>query len=455
MPDLLIMRPIAYRRYLLTLLVVLLAFNFMDRIALGLVRPSIKSDLKLSDTQLGVLTGIAFAVFYALMGIPIARWADRGNRVRIIAITAALWSVAVALCGVAGSFAELLVIRSAVAVGEAGGYVPGFSLIADYFTRSERPRAIAIYILGGPLSIISGYLLAGWLSELYGWRVMFALLGLPGLLLALIAHLTLRDPRQAAEKTAGSGDAATLPGAQATLNQESLMRVCKTIFAIRTFRQLLYCLSVMFFFVYGFLQWQPSFFMRSFGLSSREVGNWFAATYGIGGLLGTYLGGAWASKYAAHNERLQLQVVAAGMAIAAILSCAIYLSANPRVAIVLSGVVMFSLTACNGPVYAAIQSLVPERMRAMSAAVVLLFANLIGMGLGPLATGAISDELRPLVGEDSLRYALMALSPGYLLVGFFALRGSRTVMSDLDVTEIEIRDCTSGLRPPLPEWRPH
>ncbi len=448
------MSSVAYRRYLLAVLVVLLAFNFMDRIALGLVLQSVKADLKLSDTQLGVLTGIAFAIFYSVMGIPIARWADRGNRVRIIAITAALWSVAVALCGAARSFAQLLVIRSVVAIGEAGGYVPGFSLLADYFSRPERPRAVAIYILGGPISIIAGYLLAGWLSELYGWRVMFVLLGLPGLILALITHLTLREPRQAsglvANRHVGEHAISTAP------DQESLIQVCKTIFAIGTFRQLLYCLSVMFFFVYGFLQWQPSFFIRSFGLSAREVGVWFAATYGVGGLLGTYLGGAWASKYAVHNERLQLQVVAAGMALAAILSCGIYLSSSPAVAVVLSGIVMFSLTANNGPVYAAIQSLVPERMRAVSAAIVLLFANLIGMGLGPLATGVLSDELRPLAGDDSLRYALMALSPGYLLVGWFALRGSRTVMHDLEVSgTIETTHRQSDLEYPLSESRSH
>src|SRR5882724_9028218 len=141
-----------YKRYLLGVLLVIQAFNGVDGLTLGLVLQNIKTDLHLSDTQLGFLSGIAFALFYSIMGIPIARWADRGNRVTIISLTAGLWSIAVALCGMAGSFAQLLLIRVGVAVGEAGGFVPALSLLADYFSRAERPRAVAIYGLGGPLS---------------------------------------------------------------------------------------------------------------------------------------------------------------------------------------------------------------------------------------------------------------------------------------------------------------
>ena len=162
------MRATVYRNYLLTVLLVILAFNYVDRVALGLLLQDIKVDLDLSDTQLGFLSGIAFALFYSVMGIPIARWADRGNRVMIITVTTALWSVAVALCGLAGSFLQLLLIRIGVAVGEAGCIPPAHSLIADYFTRAERPRAVARYMLGGPLSFVIGYFLAGWLNQLCG-----------------------------------------------------------------------------------------------------------------------------------------------------------------------------------------------------------------------------------------------------------------------------------------------
>src|SRR5688500_12783235 len=180
------------RNYLLALLTTILAFNYIDRLALGLLLEDIKADLALTDTQLGFLTGIAFALFYAVMGIPIARWADRGNRVTIISLTTALWSVAVALCGAAGSFVQLLVIRAGVAVGEAGCHPPALSLIADYFTRAERPRAVARYMLGWPLALLIGYFAAGWLNEFWGWRATFVILGLPGLVLAALARFTLK-----------------------------------------------------------------------------------------------------------------------------------------------------------------------------------------------------------------------------------------------------------------------
>src|SRR5688500_18999239 len=184
-----------YKQYLLAVLLVVLASNYVDRLALGLLLQDIKVDLSLSDTQLGLLSGIAFALFYSVMGIPIARWADRGNRVLIISATASLWSVMVALCGFAGSFIQLLLIRIGIAVGEAGCIPPAHSLIADHFSRAERPRAVSIYMLGTPISIIIGYFLAGWLNELYGWRATFVILGLPGVAIAALAWLTLREPR--------------------------------------------------------------------------------------------------------------------------------------------------------------------------------------------------------------------------------------------------------------------
>jgi len=184
-----------YRRYLLAVLLLIQAFNAVDGLTLGIVLQNIKLDLHLTDTQLGFLSGIAFALFYGVMGIPIARWADRGNRITIIATTTALWSVAVSLCGVAANFTQLLLIRVFVAVGEAGCIPPAQSLIADYFPRAERPRAIGIYMLGGSVSVVIGYTLAGWLNQLYGWRATFIMIGLPGVALAALARFTLREPR--------------------------------------------------------------------------------------------------------------------------------------------------------------------------------------------------------------------------------------------------------------------
>jgi MFS family permease len=433
------MKEAGYKNYLLTLLLVILAFNYVDRLALGLVLQNIKTDLDLSDTQLGFLSGLAFAVFYSLMGIPIARWADRGNRVRIIWITAALWSVMVALCGMAGNFAQLLLIRVGVAVGEAGCIPPAYSLIADYFNRAERPRAVSIYLLGGPLSFVIGYFLAGWLNEMYGWRLTFIFLGLPGLALSLLAWGTLREPRNKAPNTRtriespslGEGQISALPTTPA-----SLKVVCLTLWSNVTFRHLLLSFSIASFFASGILQWQPAFFVRSYGLKTGELGTWFAVVYGLGGLLGTFLGGELASRYAAFNERLQLKGMAIVYCCYGGLSPLVYISPNYYVAFALLGLGVVVGTATNGPLFSTIQALVPQRMQAMSIAIIYLFANLIGGGLGPFAAGALSDALRPALGEESLRYSLLALCPGYFWAGWHLWRANKSVTHDVDAMEV-------------------
>jgi predicted MFS family arabinose efflux permease len=407
----------AYRKYLLTVLLLILAFNAVDRLALGLLLQSIKTDLHMSDTQLGVLTGIAFAAFYSVMGIPIARWADRGNRVTLIAMTTALWSAAVAVSALAGNFAQLMLIRIGVAVGEAGCVPPAHSLIADYFTREERPRAVALYMAGAALSGLIGHFVAGWLNEFFGWRATFVMLGLPGLVLALLAWLTLKEPRS--ERGASC------------IEQPSLLEVFSTLWTSRTFRHLLFCFSVMSFFTIGIGTWQPAFFIRSFGIKTGELGTWFALVAGLGSLLGTWWGGELASRYAAGNERLQLKAMAVALPGIGALAACIYLSSDLYLAFALLGLVALGTAMTSAPMFALIQTLVPERMRAMSIALIFLFANLIGMGLGPLAAGAMSDAFSFWLGDESVRYALLALSPGYLCGAWFLWRASQTVTVDL------------------------
>lgn len=422
--------PIAYRRYLVALLTAILALAFVDRFALGLLLQDIKLELHLNDTQLGLLTGIAFALFYSLMGIPIARWADRGNRVLIISMTVALWSVAVALCGTAATFVELMIIRVGVAVGEAGAVPCGMSLMVDHFDRAERPRAMAIYNLAGPLAILGGFFLAGWLNQLYGWRITFMLIGAPGPVLGAVAWFTLRDPRLV-KATAQNGSTAYSETRIKRTDQPTFHEVCTTLWRNVTFRHLLLCTSVLYFFVYGCFQWEPSYFIRDFGLTSWQVGTWFSAIFGLAGLFGTYLGGELASRHAAHNERLQLVGFAVVMGCTGPVTALVFLSSNLHVALGLLSVTSLTLYLGNGPLYAIMQTLVPDRMRAASMALVLLFANLIGMGLGPLTTGALSDLLRHWAGLQSLRYALIIMSPGYLFVAWFSWRASLTVTRDL------------------------
>lgn len=436
-----------YKSYLLTVLLALVAFNYLERHAFGLLLQDIKKDLVLSDTQLGVLTGIAFALFYSVMGMPLARWADRGNRVAIIAGAAALSSVTVALCGVATGFFQLLVIRIGVAVGEAGCVPPAHSLIADYFDRAQRPKAVAIYKLGIPISSLIGYSFAGWLNELYGWRTTFMLVGLPGLGLALLAWLTLREPRRAAH---------TLPSLKSTdgrpeqpqraAAQPSIREIRLALWGNTTFRNMLLGYSVGSFFSTGIAQWQPAFFVRSYGMQTGELGTWLALIWGIGGLLGTYAGGQLAFRHAANNERLQLKGMAIAYSSFGVLSAAMYLAPNHQTAFALMALGVVGVSAAIGPLFATIQTLVPERMRAISIAIIFLCGNLIGMGAGPLAAGAVSDALRPFFGEDSLRYALFALSPGFIWCAWYLWRASSTVAHD--VAAVQLR--SSAADPPRP-----
>lgn len=429
------------KRYLLTLLTGILAFNHLDRLALGVTLQNIKLDLALTDTQLGFLTGVAFAVFYAAMGIPIARWADRGNRVTIITVTTGLWSVAVALCAAAGSFMQLLLIRIGVAIGEAGCLPSALSLISDYFPRAERPRAVARYMLGLPVAMVVGNLAAGWLNQAYGWRTTFVIIGLPGLILAALAAVVLKEPRRLEEL--GPNTIPSRKASSTSSEQPTLVEVVKTLWFNDAFRHIWLCFSVWGFFGYGTLQWQPTFFVRSYGLASGELGTWLAIVYGGGGFLGTWLGGELASRYAARNERLQLAALAILYGALALLSATVYVAPNRYIAFSALAILAVFAAMANGPLFAATQTLVPPHMRAVSTALIYFFCNLIGMGLGPLGVGALSDALRPTLGDESLRYALLVFSPGYIWCAWHLWQASRTAVRD-----VAVKDDKEDERPP-------
>ena len=431
------MKECTYRNYLLGVLLLILATNYMDQLTLGLVLQSIKLDLDLSDTQLGFLSGIAFALFYSVAGLPIARWADRGDRVVIISVTALLWSLMVIACGLTRTFIQLVLVRVGVAVGEAGCIPPAHSLIADSFARAERPRAVGVYLLGNSLSIAVGYAFAGWVNQLYGWRTTFILLGLLGLAPAALAWLTLHEPRRSFSRMARRGASVSRdlmpPGGEVgATRQPGAREVCATLWSNATFRHLLFGFSVVYFFSTGISQWQPAFFIRSYGLETGELGTRLAVIYGAGGFAGTLLGGVLSSRYAANNERLQLCAMAIAYCCYGLLCTLVYVVSSQHIAFVFMTLAAVLGAATSAPLFATIQTLVPPRLRAISIALVYLFANFIGLGLGPLATGVLSDLLRPAFGEESLRYALLALCPGYVWVAWHLWRASRTVASDLE-----------------------
>ena len=415
---------IIYKHYMLVLLTIVAAYNYVDRLVLSLVMEDIKAELSLSDTQLGLLTGIAFSLFYAVAAIPIARWADRGNRNTIVSVTTLLWSGMVSLCGLVTSFTQLLLVRVGVAVGEAGCLPPAQSLITEQFDRRERPRAMAIYWLCYPIAVIFGYLVGGWLAEQVGWRNTFIIMGLPGIALALLVKLTLREPRLHSPT-----------GAVAQPDCPSLVAVLSTLWQEKTFRSILIAFCVGYFFATGLIQWLPTFFIRSHGMSVNELGSWFALSWGFFGLLGGYIGGALTTRYAAKNEPLQMRVIAIICILSGFLFCAICLSADPYIALSLLCGVGFLANTTNGAVFSAIQSLVDERMRSTAIAILFLMANLIGLGLGPVSLGALSDYLSSQWAEESLRYALAVFSPGYVIVAFYYWRASRTIRQSIEYLE--------------------
>jgi MFS family permease len=287
--------------------------------------------------------------------------------------------------------------------------------------------------------MIIGYFLGGWLIEAYGWRITFALLGTPGLALAGVAFLTLREPRR--DRTRRAEQAATRESSfvQHPRFDRPLrfLDVIRTLWINRSFCHLLLCLAISSFFGYGLLQWEPAYFIRSYGVTTREVGNWFALIYGVGGFIGTYLGGELASRYAAQKEATQLKGMAVGYCCFGVFSAGIYLSPNRVSALLCLALATLGGFTVNGPLFAAIQTVVPERMRAQAIALVYLFSNLIGLGLGPLAAGMLSDSFKPWAGEDSLRYSLLVLSPGYLWVGWHAWRAAKTVTQDVERSKSE------------------
>jgi MFS family permease len=451
------MKPMVYRRYLLAVLSLVLAFTYVDRLALGLVLQNVKLALHLSDTELGLLTGIAFAFFYSIMGIPIARWIDRGNRITVLWLAAAVWGLMVALSGRATNFLELMLARSGVAAGEAACAPAANSLIPDYFSRAERARAGGIYLMGGSLSLVIGFFAAGWLNQFFGWRTMFAILGLPGLVLAVLVRTTLTEPRRESGVAHYPRDLVAVTPADPGEIQPVTTRhgcdhspaahltvweVCRSLWGIATFRRLLIGSSVTSFFSFGIGAWLPTYFVRSYGFNSGTLGTWFTVVYGLPSVLGIYVGGEWASQWAAGKERIQLLAVASLHVVFGIIWSFVFLAHTAYVAFALMAVGTVLINLTYAPLFSINQTLVPARMRGISVAGTSFLSNLIGMGLGPLAAGALSQALQRYFGQESLRYSLFVLNVCCLWQIWYVWQASKTVHSDLDAARSQM--CPQG-----------
>ncbi len=402
-----------YRWYVLLVLMLTYAFSYMDRQILAIVLEDLRTELQLSDTQLGLLSGVAFALFYSTLGVPIARLADRSSRVGIISVALAFWSVMTALCGVAQNFLQLFVCRMGVGIGEAGGTPPAHSLIADYFARHERAMALSVYSLGLAFGAVLGLALGGLVAEVYGWRTAFIVAGLPGVLLALLVHWTVREPARGGMEPAG------VEAAESMRDGGSLLQTVQRLWARPAYRLLALSSLLTSFVSHSISTWLPSYFMRQYELGQSEAGLATALINLLGGVPGLLLGG-WLGDRLARRQVAwlgRLPALALGLALCTVLGG--LWSGDYAVAVVCFGGSIFLYQFSHGPSLAAIQWTLAPAERAQGAAFVFFLGNLFGLTLGPLLVGAVSD-----LGTE--RFGSQSLSLGMSVVTFILIAASIT-----------------------------
>lgn len=386
----------SYVWYVIVLLAVVNVFSYVDRMALAVLAPMIKTDLELSDAQLGLLAGFAFSLFYAICGIPIAWWADRGIRRNIIAIALAVWSAMTALSGAAQNFWHLFVARVGVGAGEAGGYAPGSSIICDYVPLQRRSGVFAIFTFGSYAGMMIGLSLGGWMGEFIGWRWTFVALGLPGIAMAVIVRLTLREPVR------GFFDA--VQEHQSRLSMSGTLRV---LWRCRTYRLVVLFLVANGFVQYGLNQWWPSLYARVFELNPASAGVYLGIAIGVGSGMGLLIGGVLAHKAGQRDVRFPLMISAAAtlLALPAALGTLFMPSAAGSLLLVWLAALLWCVS--NGPALAAQASVVTSRVRATAISIAVFLTSVFGFGLGPFCVGLLSDFLAPLLGREALRYAML------------------------------------------------
>jgi predicted MFS family arabinose efflux permease len=412
----------AYRNYALIMLVIVYVFNFIDRSILGILVQPIKEDLGVSDTMMGFLGGIAFAIFYTFLGIPIARIADRGSRINVISISLALWSGATALCGLAQNFVQLLIARIGVAVGEAGGSPPSHSMISDMFPADKRATALAIYALGIPIGTQLGNLGGGWINEAFDWRTAFMVVGLPGVFLAVIVRLTIREPARGAAE-----------GIQMSRQEAPpIVEVFKYLWARRSFRYLSLGGALHAFVGYGVAYWIPAMYNRSHGMGTADMGTalfWL----GFASIAGTFLGGYFGDRLGARDVRWYVWLPGLATLVSIPFSAFGYLYGDPTIALWVLVMHYFLGAYYLGPTFSMTQGMVGLRMRAVASSINLFILNIIGLGLGPQATGIISDLLNAFtsLGSESLRWSLVICLVFNLVSAVLYLMSGRTIKDDL------------------------
>jgi predicted MFS family arabinose efflux permease len=411
----------AARRYALVILAIVYMFNFIDRQIMAILLPAIREEFGVSDAWLGFLAGTAFAMFYIVLGIPVARYADRHNRRNLIALAVALWSGMTALCGVAANFWQLALARIGVGVGEAGCSPPAHSMIADMYPPEQRSTAMGIYTVGISAGIMLAFLLGGWVVQNIGWREAFFIVGLPGLLLALIVRVTVVEPQRGHSE-----------GREAVSEQPTFFRTLGFLWRRPSFAHMTIAAGLSSYVGYSVISFLPSFLVRSFGMSPSEVGLYLGLIVGIIGGAGFFLGGYIADHLGQTDHRRALRFIGLTVLLTAIPYAAMFLSDSWQAALLLFLVPAATANVYLAPVLSQAQGLVSLRMRAMASAVALLIINVIGLALGPLLTGMLSDGLEGRFGEESMRYALL-LATSIVLpwAAWHYARAGKTIDGDL------------------------
>lgn len=409
------------RRWLLLAILFLVSTsNYLDRNIISILLEPIKKEFQVSDTLLGLLSGVSFALFYATLGLPVARWADRGNRKGIITLALTCWSVMTALCGMAQAFWQLALARVGVGAGEAGAIPPAQSLIADYFPPERRASAYAIFTAAAMAGYLLGFVVGGQVAVAYGWRMSFLVAGLPGLALAVLTHVGLREPR-------------TTLGFQARgETQEPLAQTMRRLSGKRSYRYALIGQTLYFVVAYGVVVFVPSFLVRVLGQPLGRVSALYGTAAAAGAVVGTLGGGFLGDRLARRDIRwlAWLPAIACALTYPTLL---FGFTLNDFGRFLVCGFAANMLLNAGLPlVYAAIQVVCGDARRAMAVAVMFFFANLIGFGFGPVLTGAISDALSAVWGVNGLRYALMSVLTVLLVTAWCFYRCGCAMPKDLE-----------------------
>ncbi|WP_407152265.1 spinster family MFS transporter [Bradyrhizobium sp. ORS 86] len=410
-------RPAARRYYVLGLLTIIYALNFLDRTIFNVLIEPIKKEFTLSDTTMGLLAGFGFVLFYSLLGIPIARMADRLNRRNIVAVAFAFWSAMTYLCGMASSVTTLALARIGVGIGESAGTPASQSMIADLFDKNERPRALGIYAIGTYLGVFLGYFIGGYVNQHYGWRTAFFSAGLPGIALAVVLWLTISEPKR---------------GAMAeTFKTEPIGPTLRFLAAQPSFVIVLigFCLTT--YTNYATAVWIPPFLARIHHLSSTEIGTYAGTFKGLAGMAGTLIGGIVVARISRRDDRWKLWAPAIMSGLAGPVFAVCMLTPSFPLMVATLALTSFLVGFHLGPIFAIAQTVAKPSMRALASAIVLLTATCFGQGVGPLAVGMINDALKGSYGVDAVRYSLLSAAVTTTLGALLFVWAARWIRSDI------------------------